>query len=68
MKINWKKFILRNMEIIAVVISVIATIKAIPYAESLRGYHAYGGEYLIPLFGLLTVLVNESILEEMEEK
>ena len=44
------------------------TIKAVQYATIIRGYKGYGGEYLVPILGLIIVLVLESILEESENK
>ena len=53
---NKKKFIVRILELI--------TIIAIKYATRTRGYKAFGGEYLILVFGLIIVLVLESFLDE----
>ena len=67
-KINKKKFIVRTIELLVIIATIILTIKAIGYATLIRGYKGYGGEYLIPILGLIIVLVLETILEESENK
>lgn len=67
MKINIKKFIARISELIVIVGSIILTPMAIEYANNWRGYKAFGGEYLIPVLGLLIAMVIESIYEESEK-
>lgn len=66
--INRKKFIVRIIEIVIVIATIILTLVSINYANKIRGHIAYGGEYLIPVFGLLLILVIETIYEESEEK
>lgn len=66
--VNKKKFVIRTLEILIFIATVILTIIAINYANKLRGYIAYGGEYLIPIGGLLIILVIETIYEETEER
>ena len=66
-KFNKKKFIVRIIELLVIIATIILTILSINYANKLRGYPAYGGEYLIPVLGLLVVLVIETIYEESEE-
>ena len=66
-KFNKKKFIVRIIELLEIKATIILTILSINYANKLRGYQAYGGEYLIPVLGLLVVLVIETIYEESEE-
>ena len=66
--INRKKFIVRIIEIAIVIATIILTIVSINYANKIRGHIAYGGEYLIPVFGLLLILVIKTIYEESEEK
>ena len=66
-KFNKKKFIVRIIELLVIIGTIILTILSINYANKLRGYQAYGGEYLIPVLGLLVVLVIETIYEESEE-
>ncbi len=65
--VNKKKFIVRIIELLVIIATIILTIKAIAYATAIRGYKAYGGEYLIPILGLIIILVLEVILEESEE-
>lgn len=66
--INRKKFIVRIIEIVIIIATIILTILAINYATKLRGYIAYGGEYLIPILGLLLVLNIETKYEENKKK
>ena len=66
--VNKGKFLARIMEIIIILGTVIITPKAIIYANEWRGTTAYGGEYLIPVLGLIAILVIETILEEREVK
>lgn len=66
--VNKKKFIVRIIEILIIIATIILTILAINYANKIRGYSAMGGEYLIPILGLLIVLVIETVYEESEEK
>lgn len=61
---NKKKFIVRILELITIIATIILTIVSIKYAIRIRGYKAFGGEYLIPVFGLIIVLVLESFLDE----
>ena len=65
---NKKKFIVRILELITIIATIILTIVSIKYANRIRGYKGYGGEYLIPILGLIIVLVLETILEESENK
>lgn len=64
---NKKKFIARILDLIVIVLTLAFTPKAIAYATELRGYKAYGGEYLLPLLGLVIVMVIETIYEESEK-
>ncbi len=61
---NKKKFIVRILELITIIGTIILTIVSIKYANRIRGYKAFGGEYLVPVFGLIIVLVLESFLDE----
>ena len=61
---NKKKFIVRILELITIIATIILTIVSIKYANRIRGYKALGGEYLVPVFGLIIVLVLESFLDE----
>lgn len=65
---NKKKFIVRILEILIIIATIILTILSIKYATKIRGHQAFGGEYLVPVLGLIVILVLESILEESEEK
>lgn len=62
--INRKKFIVRIIEIVIVIATIVLTLVSINYVNKIRGHIAYGGEYLIPVFGLLLILVLETNLEE----
>ena len=53
---NKKKFIVRIIEAVTSVATIIVTLISIDYATKIRGYVAIGGEYLIPIFGLLIIL------------
>lgn len=66
--VNKKKFIVRIIEILIIIATIVLTILAINYANKIRGYSAMGGEYLIPILGLLIILVIETVYEESEEK
>lgn len=65
---NKKKFAVRTIEVFIIIATIICTILAINYANKIRGYQAYGGEYLIPLIGLLIVMIIEDIYQESEKK
>ena len=66
--IDKKKFIVRIIEILIIIATIVLTIISINYATKIRGYEALGGEYLIPILGLLLILIIETIHEESEEK
>ncbi len=63
-----KKFIVRVIEIAIIIATIILTILAISYANKIRGYEAYGGEYLIPIIGLVIVVIIEDTYQESEKK
>lgn len=65
---NKKKFAVRTIEVFIIIATIICTILAINYANKVRGYEAYGGEYLIPLIGLLIVSIIEDAYQESEKK
>ncbi len=65
--VNKGKFISRMIEFLIIIGTIILTPKAITYANICRGYKGYGGEYLIPVLGLLAILVIETIYEEFEK-
>lgn len=62
--INRKKFIARMLDLIVLILTITLTPKAIDYANAWRGYKGFGGEYLIPVLGMLLILVIETIYEE----
>ena len=59
-----KKFIVRISQIIIIVASIILTIFAVNYANTIRGYAAIGGEFLIILLGLIVSMVIEALYQE----
>lgn len=65
---NKKKFIIRTIETLVIQITIILTPIAIIYANKVRGHIAYGGEWLVPIFGLILILIIETIYDESEEK
>ena len=66
--VNKKKFIIRILEVLIIIATIILTIVSINYANKIRGYKASGGEYLVPVLGVLLILVIETIYEESENK
>lgn len=66
-KVNKKKLIVRILELLVIIATIILTPMAIKYATEVRGYDAVGGEYLIPLLALLIIMIIESIYEASEE-
>ena len=67
-KINKKKLIVMILELLVIIATIILTPIAIKYATAVRGYEAVGGEYLIPLLGLVIIMVIETIYQESEAK
>ena len=69
MKINnRKKFIVRTIELIILIVTITLTIFSIKYAIKVRGYIGFGGEYLIPILGVIAILIIEDIYENEENK
>ena len=66
--VNKKKFIIRILEVLIIIATIILTIVSINYANKIRGYQASGGEYLVPVLLVLLILVIETIYEESENK
>ncbi len=66
--INKKKLLVRILDILIILATIILTPLAIKYATAIRGYEAVGGEYLIPILGLIIVMIIETIYEESENK
>lgn len=67
-KINKKKLIVRILELLVIIATIILTPIAIKYATMTRGYDAVGGEYLLPILALIIILIIETIYEESEDK
>ena len=67
-KVNKKKLIVRILELLVIIATIILTPIAIKYATAVRGYEAVGGEYLIPMLGLVIILIIETIYEESEKR
>lgn len=65
---NKKKFVVRIVEILVIIATIIVTSVAIKYATAVKGYDAVGGEYLLPIFALVIILIIETIYEESEER
>lgn len=65
--VNKRKFIARVTEIIIFIGTLITTPIAINCANAMRGYAAQGGEYLLPIMGLLFMFVVETVYEEGEK-
>ena len=63
-----KKFIVRVVEVLIIIATIILTVLAINYANKLRGHQACGGEYLVPVLGLIVILIIETIYEDNENK
>ena len=61
--INIRKFKTRIYEFITILITLILTILSICQANLIRGYKAVGGEYFVPIFGILLILIIEDIYE-----
>lgn len=66
--INMKKFITRILDLVIIILTTLITPMAINYANAWRGYKGYGGEYLLPILGLLAILVIETIYEESNRR
>lgn len=67
-KINKKKFIIRILELLIIIATIILTPIAIKYATAVRGYEAVRGEYFIPLLGLVIIMIIETIYEESKQQ
>lgn len=66
--VDKKKFIVRILEVLVIIATIILTVKAIAYATAIRNYKGYGGEYLVPVLGLLIILIIEDWYQESEKK
>ena len=67
-KIKKKKLIVRILELLVIIVTIILTPIAIKYATMTRGYDAVGGEYLLPILAIIIILIIETIYEESEDK
>ena len=67
-KINKKKLIVRILELLVIIVTIILTPIAIKYATMTRGYDAVGGEYLLPILAIIIILIIETIYEASEDK
>ncbi len=67
-RINKKKLIVRILELLVILATIILTPIAIKCATETRGYNAIGGEYLLPILALIIILIIETIYEESEDK
>lgn len=65
---NKKKFLVRIIELVIIIATIILTIVFINYATRLRGHKAYGGEYCIPILGCIAIMIIEEIYQESENK
>lgn len=65
---NKKIFIIRIIEIIVIIATIILTIKSIQYANATREFEAFGGEYLIPYLGLDMIVILEDMCEKKKYK
>ena len=54
--------------ILIIIITIIVTRWAIDYTTTRRGYEVIGGEYTIPIFGLLSILIIEDVYQEYEKR
>lgn len=66
--INKKKFVTRILDLVIIIATAVLTPMAINYANAWREYKGFGGEYLLPILGLLVILVIETILEESDRR
>lgn len=51
-----------------ILLSIVVTPYAIEYATKLRGYKAYGGEYLIPVLGWIIATIFYEICREKNNR
>ena len=65
---NKKKLIVRIIELLVIIATIILTIISINYATKLRGHKAYGGEYCIPILGCISIMIIEELYQESENK
>lgn len=63
-KVDMVKRVARISEVLIVLFTIYIIPKAFEYAEAIRQYKAYGGEYLILIFTMIVILAIETLLEE----
>ena len=56
-----RKLTIRIIELIIIIATIVLTQSAIDYATALRGYIAYGGEYLIPMIGFVVLAMIDEL-------
>lgn len=66
--VNKKKFIVRIIQVLVILVAIILTPISIKYANAIRGYKAVGGEFLLPILAIVIILIMETIYEESESK
>jgi len=54
--------------LLIILFSIIITPHVVEYATSIRGYKAYGGEYLTPIFGWIIATVFYEICKEINHR
>lgn len=64
--VNKAKIFVRILELIIIIGTVKLMPIAIEYAAQIRGYKAYGGEYLLPLLSLLLIMLIETMYETIK--
>ena len=64
--VTLNKLIARIFELFVIIGSIAITTVSLNYANEIRGHVAYGGEYLLPLLGLLIVMGIETLLDTQE--
>lgn len=60
--------IVRIVYLFFILISIIITPYMIEYATKIRGYKAYGGEYLIPLLGWAIATIFYEVCKEINDR
>lgn len=63
MKISKRKLKFRIIELLIIIITIILTVLSINYANNLRDVKGYGGEYIVPMFGIFSILIIEDSLK-----
>lgn len=58
----------RIVYLLIILTSIVITPYAIKYATSIRGYRAYGGEYLIPILGWIIATIFYEICKEINHR